>query len=50
MKTHMSHDRSKFTAEIDNYQHQRKGFRLIKKYYHADMANFLAISKHCGML
>lgn len=39
----------KFTAEIDNYQHQRKGFRLLKK-YQADMANFLAISKHCGML
>lgn len=46
----ISHDRSKYIAGIDNQQHQRKGFRLLKEYYHADMVNFLALSKRCGML
>lgn len=44
------HDRNKFIAEIDNSWHQRKRFSLLRKYYHADMVNFLVLSKHCGML
>lgn len=43
------HDRNEFIAEIDNYQHRKMGFRLFKKYYHVDMVNFLAISKHSDM-
>lgn len=43
--------RNEFIIEINNITRgEKESFRLPKKYYHADMVDFLATSQHCGML